>query len=247
MAEACGASRVWNTTPMSAATTLSGMQRRARVGLGILALAAVLSAGWLVSPAVALAWFSTLAERPWLFAGVVLAAAVVRPLFAWPTTLLSVAVGYAYGLWGLPFALAAVTLSNVPLYYLGTHSAPTGRLTTAGRRLVAETGGVRGVAAARLFPVPSDVISIAAGVARVRLRPYLLGSALGELPWATLGIVVGVSAGRLQADGLSAVLNPWALAGMAAVALLLLAGPCYRLLAGDSAASVEDSVDNRTG
>ena len=232
---------------MPAATPGIGMQRRARLGLGVVALAVVVSATWLGSPGLLIAWLSALADRPWLFAGVVLAAAVVRPLFAWPTTLLSVAVGYAYGPWGLPFALGAVTLTNLPPYYFGTLSTETGRLTTAGRRLVAETGGVRGVAAARLFPVPSDVVSVAAGVARVRLRPYLLGSALGELPWAVLGVVVGVSLDRLQAGGVEGVVDPWLLAGMAAVAVVLLAGPCYRLLADDSAASVEDPVDNRTG
>ncbi len=215
------------------------MQRRFRVGLGVLTLVGVAFAAWLVSPSVLLAWFEALAERPGLFVLLVLAAAVIRPLFAWPTSLLAIAVGYAFGLWGIPFALLALTITSVPPYYFGTLSAETGRVTAAGRELIAETGGIRGVAASRLFPLPSDVISVAAGVARVRLGPYLVGTLFGELPWAVFGVLIGISLERLHRGSMAGVVDPWILAGMAAVAVLLLAGPCYRLVVADDPATLE--------
>ncbi len=213
------------------------MQRRFRVGLGVATLVAVALAAVLVSPAVLLAWFDALAARPGWFVLLVVVAAVVRPVFAWPTSLLAIAVGYAFGLWGIPFALLALTVTSIPPYYFGTLSAETGRLTTAGKELIAETGGVRGVAAARLFPLPSDVLSVAAGVARVRLGSYLVGTLFGELPWAILGVLIGISLDRLQRGSMTGLVDPWILAGMAAVAVLLLAGPCYRLFLADDSAS----------
>jgi uncharacterized membrane protein YdjX (TVP38/TMEM64 family) len=171
-----------------------------------------------------------LASSPLVFAAEVLAVAVVRPLFAWPTLLLSIGVGYAYGLAGLPLAPVALVCTSPPPYWFGMSTAGTGRLTTAGQTVLAETGGVRGMTAARLFPLPSDAVSVAAGAVGVRLRPYLAGTALGELPWAILGLVVGRSVDHLTTGELSGAVDPWLLAGMTAVAVLLLAGPCYRVL-----------------
>ncbi|ATW87154.1 putative membrane protein YdjX (TVP38/TMEM64 family) [Halohasta litchfieldiae] len=206
------------------------MQRRTRLGIGGLTLLGVCLMAWFVSPAVALARFEALASRPLLFGAVVLAVAIVRPVCAWPTLLLSIGVGYAYGLAGLPLALTALVITSLPPYWFGASTTGDGRLTTAGQTLGAETGGVRGMTAARLFPLPSDAVSVAAGAVGVRLRPYLAGTALGELPWAILGVIVGRSVDHLTTGELSGAVDPWLLAGMTAVAVLLLAGPCYRLL-----------------
>jgi uncharacterized membrane protein YdjX (TVP38/TMEM64 family) len=206
------------------------MQRRTRLAVGGLTLVGVCLAAWFVSPTVALGQFEALASRPLLFAAVVLAVAIVRPACAWPTLLLSIGVGYAYGLAGLPLALVALVITNLPPYWFGASTAKNGRLTTAGQTLLAETGGVRGMTAARLFPLPSDAVSVAAGAVGVRLRPYLAGTALGELPWAILGVIVGRSVDHLTTGELSGAVDPWLLAGMTAMAVLLLAGPCYRVL-----------------
>ena len=206
------------------------MQRRTRLAVGGLTLLAVGVAAWVVSPAVALARFETLASQPLQFVAVLLAVAAVRPGFAWPTLLLSIGVGYAYGVSGLPIALVALVATSLPPYWFGISATGAGRLTAAGETLLAETGGVRGVTAARLLPVPSDAISVAAGGVGVRIRPFLAGTLLGELPWAILGVTVGQSVDHLTTSDLSGVVDPWALAGMSAVAILLLAGPCYRLL-----------------
>jgi len=208
------------------------MQRRTRLGVGVLALLVVGLAAWVVSPAVALDRFEALASRPLAFAAAVFAVALVRPACAWPTLVLSIGIGYAYGLAGLPLALAALVFTSLPPYWFGASTAGGGRLTTAGETVLAETGGVRGVTAARLFPVPSDAVSIAAGAVGVRLRPYIAGTALGELPWAILGLVVGRSVDHLTMGDLSGAVDPWLLAGMTATAILLLAGPSYRLVSG---------------
>ncbi|MFW6320762.1 MAG: VTT domain-containing protein [Halohasta sp.] len=204
------------------------MDRR-RLALGGLTLAAVALAAWLVSPAVALAAFERLSTTPSAFAAVVLAVAVVRPLFAWPTLLLSIAVGYVYGIAGLPLAATALVVTALPPYRFGI-AAGGGRLTATGERLLAETGGVRGVTAARLLPLPSDTVSVAAGAVGVRPRSFVGGTLLGELPWAIVGLLAGRSVDRLTAGELSGAVDPWLLAGMAAVGVALLAGPCYRLL-----------------
>jgi len=206
------------------------MQRRTRLAVGGVTLLGVGLAAWFVSPTVAIAQFEGLASRPLLFAAVILAVALIRPACAWPTLLLSIGVGYTYGLSGLPLALGALVLTSLPPYWFGASTAGNGRLTTAGRSLLAETGGVRGVTAARLLPLPSDVVSVGAGAIAVRLRPYVVGTALGELPWAVLGLTVGRSVDRLTTGELSGAVDPWLLAGMTATAVLLLAGPCYRLV-----------------
>lgn len=205
------------------------MQRRTRLAVGGLTLAGVCLAAWVVSPAVALSRFEALASKPLLFGAVALVVAVVRPACAWPTLLLSIGVGYAYGLSGLPVALAALVITSLPPYWFGVSTTGSGRLTTAGQRLLAETGGIRGMTAARLLPLPSDVVSVAAGAVGVRLRPYLVGTGLGELPWAILGLIVGRSADHLTTGELSGAVDPWLLSGMTATAIVLLAGPCYRL------------------
>lgn len=206
------------------------MQRRDRTILGLTSLGVVVLAAWLVSPSVALDWIATLVRRPLVFGLAVCLLAVVRPLFAWPTLTLSIAIGYAYGFLGVPFAVVVLVVTSVLPYWFGVETAGSGRITAAGRRLIDELGGVRGVTAARLLPAPSDAVSVAAGIAGVRFRPYLLGTALGELPWAILGISVGVSLDRLQGGAFAGLVDPWILVGMAAVAVLLLAGPCYRVI-----------------
>lgn len=211
------------------------MQRRLFAG-GCTLLGVALAA-WVVSPAVAVDAFEELASAPLAFTAVLAVVAVVRPLAAWPTLLLSIAVGYAYGLVGLPLALIALVLTSLPPYWFGVSAAGSGRLTTAGERLLAETGGIRGVASARLFPVPSDVVSVAAGAMSLRLRPFLIGTLLGELPWAVLGILAGSSVDRLATSALSGAVEPWLIAGMTALAVFLLAGPSYRFLA-DSQSTV---------
>lgn len=208
------------------------------VGGGIAVLAGVALG---VTPDAALSRLRWLATSPIRFAVALIALAAIRPLLAWPTTLLAVAVGFGYGWVGTPFALALVVGTAVPLYVLaragrlrlrddsevGGRSGVADRLCRAGERLAAESGSARAVAGVRLLPLPSDAVTLGAAAAGVGLRPFLAGTAVGELPWVLCGVAVGVSIDRLTAPG-GSVVDPTAILGMAAVGVLVLAGPLYR-------------------
>lgn len=208
--------------------------RRRLVGVAIVA-AAVALAALTLSPDRVLARLAALRSQPAVFAAVVAALYLVRPLLAWPLSLCSAVVGYGYGLVGLPFALAGVCLTCLPPYLLGryasgdTESGVLGRLGGAGERFFERTGGARGVAAARLAPLPADPVSAGAGFSGVGLRSYLFGTFLGEIPWTIAAVLAGRSLDRLTTAGLSGASVELAVAA-GVIALLVLAGPAYELL-----------------
>ena len=200
-----------------------------RVIAGVAVVCLVVVASWLVSAHRALGVLAWLAADPLRFGAACVGLAAVRPLLAWPTTLLAVAVGFGFGIVGAPFALALVVLTSVPPYLFGLRTGGPGRVATAGRAFAAHTGGVRGVTASRLLPAPSDVVSVAAGVARVSLGSVRGGTALGEIPWVVAGVVAGASLDTLASGALTDVFDPRLVAGAAAGGALLLAGPLYHL------------------
>lgn len=204
------------------------MYRRRRIVAGLVALAAV---ACLASPDALLARLRWVAADPARLAVALVVLALVRPALAWPTTALAFAAGYGYGLAGLPFALALVVLTSVPPYLLARRARGDGRIAAAGERLAGVAGDRRGVIAGRLLPAPSDAVSVAAGVAGVGPRPYLLGTAVGEAPWAVAGVLAGSSADALSVEGLSTAADPRLVAAAVAAAALLCAGPAYRRLA----------------
>lgn len=216
------------------------MNRRA-VAAG-LAAAAVLAAALLVSPAAALDRLAWLAADPLRLVAGLAALALVRPFLAWPTTLLAVAAGYGLGLSGAPLALALITLTSLPPFLLarrgravegfglgdGRAAAVAERVAGAGERAVSVAGGARSVAAFRLVPLPSDAVNVGAGLAGVRTVPFLVGTAVGEVPWAVAGTVAGASAGRVVETGAATALDPRLVATAALAGVLLLVGPAYR-------------------
>jgi uncharacterized membrane protein YdjX (TVP38/TMEM64 family) len=190
---------------------------------------AVVAAGALLTtPGRTLAALSWLASDPLRFGVALAAVAAVRPLLAWPTTLLAVAAGYAYGPAGAPLALALVVASSVPTFLAARRLGRGGRVGDAAARIAGATGPLRGVTASRLVPAPSDVVSAGAGVAGVGLRPFVVGTAVGEVPWVVAGVALGASLDRLDPGSLSAAVNPRLVLVGAALAALLLAGPAYR-------------------
>ena len=223
----------------------STLGKYAVAGILVAALAAVALA---VSPEAALSRLRWLATDPLRFGVAVVALAAVRPFLTWPTTLLAVAVGFGYGWPGTPLALALVVGTSLPPYALaragrlrlgddpgsGGEPGVAVRFCRAGERFAAESGSVRAVAGTRLLPLPSDAVTVGAAAAGVGARPFLLGTAVGELPWVLCGVAVGVSLDRLAASGGSLV-DPAVILGMAAVGTLVLAGPLYRTLAGSDA------------
>ncbi len=154
-----------------------------RVVAGAAAALLVLVAALAVPPDVAFARLAWLAADPVRLVAALLVLAAVRPFLAWPTTLLAVLAGYGFGLAGAPLALALITLTSVPTYLLARRgrtdlsaAATSSRLAAgavravdAGERAVAVAGDTRAVAASRLVPAPSDVVSVGAGLAGVPL------------------------------------------------------------------------------
>lgn len=213
------------------------MDRRTRMVVGLGLFLAVAAGALLTSPAWVLARLDWVAADPVRFVVALLVLAVVRPFLAWPTTLLAVVVGYGWGLPGLPVALALITLTSVPPYLLARRGRGSGRVAELGEQAVGVAGDLRSVTASRLIPAPSDVVSIAAGVSNVRLAPFLLGTAIGEIPWAVAGVVAGESIETVLTEGLGAVVDPALVVAALVAAVLLLAGPAYRHLHADDTAA----------
>ncbi|WP_416840769.1 TVP38/TMEM64 family protein [Haloferax sp. DFSO52] len=193
-----------------------------------LALAVVIVAAFVTSPATVVAHATWVAADPVRLVVAVSLLALVRPLLAWPTTLLALVVGYGLGPVGIPFALALIVLTSIPPFLFARHYRETTRLAEIGEQTVAITGSVRGVTASRLLPVPSDVVSVAAGVANVRLGAFALGTAIGELPWAIAGVVAGASVETLTTDSLHALVRPEFVLLIAFAGVALLVPPVYR-------------------
>jgi uncharacterized membrane protein YdjX (TVP38/TMEM64 family) len=206
------------------------MDRRVRLLAGATLVAVVATLAWVRSPSWALARLAWLAADPVRLTAALVVVAAVRPLFAWPTTLLAVVAGYGLGPWGFPLALGLVVVTSLPPYWVAGYGAGRGRIAAAGERLVDETGDLRSVAGSRLLPLPSDVVSAGAGVAGVPLRAFALGTAVGEVPWVAVGVVAGDSLGGLERASLAAAMEPSVVVGAALLATLAFAGPVYRLV-----------------
>lgn len=147
-----------------------------------------------------------------------------------PVSLLVIFVVVLLGPWlGAAVALAGTQLTSA-LGWLAGRALGRHRV----RRLVGEDlerlgrglagRGARTIAAIRLIPfAPSPLVSLAAGSARVPLRDFLLGSALGNLPGIAL---LAFASDRV----LAAVLDPGALTlTLAAVAVLVLGAAAWVL------------------
>lgn len=171
---------------------------------------------------------------PW-FPALLVGLYLVRPFLAWPITALSVLVGYRYGVVvGLPLALfGAAGTSLIPYSvarYLRPEAGLLGRVTGGSERFFSATGHLRGVVAARLAPTPAEVISAAAGMARVSVPAFVVGTIVGELPWTIAAVVLGSSMHQLSLT--ASVIDPNVLIVGIIGALLILAGPAYQYARG---------------
>lgn len=202
---------------------------------GIVAAAAVaglVAVGLVVSPASVVAGTRGLLASPW-FPLVLVGLYLVRPFLAWPIVAISLLVGLRYGVgWGVPIALLGAVGTSLLPYAVARRFRSTagwaGRATHGSERFFGAVGPVRGVAAARLAPTPAEAVSGAAGVARVPLRAFVLGTAVGELPWTVAAVVAGASLRGPVVAG-PVIDARLVLAGLLAAGLIL-AGPAYRLL-----------------
>ena len=200
-----------------------------------LAVSGLVALGLLLSPGDAVASLRGLLDSPW-FPVVLVGLYLARPLLAWPITALSVLVGYQYGVAvGLPVALFGAVATSLLPYAFGRYyrdrAGPLAGLVAGSERFFEAAGGLRGVIAVRLAPTPAEPVSIAAGAGRVALPAFVVGTAVGELPWTVAAVLAGHSLSRLTLAGVGAV-SPWLLVAGLAGAAALLAAPAYRWLAG---------------
>ena len=206
-----------------------------RQGLGLVVLLGlVVAASVLSSPGEVLRAIEGLLADPFRFALALVILYSLRPLVAWPLSLVSVLVGYAYGFaLGFPVALAGTVGSClVPFVLARCFRGDVGLLgwvSGTGERFFDATGDVRGVFAARLAPAPADAISYGAGLSGVSASGFVLGTVLGEVPWTAAFVLVGASMTNFSVS--EATLDSAAFVlGAALLAVLALAGPAYRYL-----------------
>ena len=212
--------------------------RRQLVGVATL-LAVAAGATVVVSPATAVGVLERLADRPLVFGVVLCGVYLVRPLFLWPVSFVALVLGYLYDPWlAIPVSIAGAGLTGLPPYLLARY-APTrrgaaGALGSRGRDLAGTLGETRSVVVARLLPVPGDAVSYGAGLSRVSVGAFLLGTGIGEVPWTLAMVAVGDSMRTLTVDGVR--FGPELALGLAGLAVILLAGPVYRHLSDGSLA-----------
>ncbi|MFB6151608.1 MAG: TVP38/TMEM64 family protein [Haloarculaceae archaeon] len=218
---------------------VSSATRRQVASLGGLAVL-VASVAVVFSPETVLRSVADLAARPFLLLGVLAVLYLARPFLMWPVSALSVTVGFLLGTEaGIPVALAGTVLSNVVVFlvarYVRTEEGALGFASRSSDRFVEMTGEFRGVVAARLSPLPADVVSSAAGLSGVSLPAYVAGTLIGEAPWIAAEVIAGSSMHTLSVHGLSHSLSLFV--GATALSAVLLARPVYRRVSGDAPAA----------
>lgn len=212
------------------------VMRRAGPTVGLLVLVAI---ALVLRPSALLDVFRAVLDSPW-FPVVLVLAYVVRPFLAWPITVLSALVGFQYGLvFGIPIALAGATFSTFIPYaavrYFDFDQGVLGWAADESDAFFHATGDLRGMLAARIAPVPAEATSLAAGAAHVKPGTYVLGTILGELPWAVAAVLVGHSMHQLTLSEVE--YSPWLLVATAVAGALLLAGPTFKFVRGRKNAS----------
>lgn len=212
--------------------------RRQALGTG-LGAGIVLAAAAASSPGAALARIEGLAADPVGFALALGAVYLLRPLFAWPISGVSVLVGYVYGIEiGIPVALVGAVFTCLPPFAVARHASSDaglfGWISRSADRVVEVTGATRGVFAARMAPLPADVISYAAGFSGIPAGAFLAGTVLGEIPWVVAAVVAGSSMRTLTVGGAGPGNATAVVVGAAALATLLLARPAYRHFGSDA-------------
>lgn len=207
-------------------------RRRALQIFPLFGLVLVIGFHWVYSPA---ALFESLDERGWVLAAVgVTIFYLIRPFALWPLSLASVFLGYTVGfpnsvLLVLIGTLVTCFLPFLLADYFQDMNGYISHISATGESIVATTGELRGMVAARLSPAPADSVSIGAGLAGVSSWNFALGTLIGELPWAIFYVTIGQSIRNFSPDSIQTV-NIEFLLIVSSVAMLLLARPIYRLM-----------------
>lgn len=196
--------------------------------LALLALiAAALFLAWRYTPLAELltakritAWADTIDGVRWSPL-LVIAAYVPAAFILFPRPLITLLAVIAYGPWlGFATAMSGVSLAALTAYWAG-RGLPKGTLRKlAGEKVERMGETLRGrsfVAALSLSVVPLapfPVVGMAAGAARIRLVPYLAGTALGMTPGTLAATVFADQVKKALRDPAS--VNFWVVAGVVA-------------------------------
>jgi phospholipase D1/2 len=170
----------------------------------VLGIAGLLTAMWRYTPLSAwtdadraMVWAEQFSQVWWAPLLVVLAytpACVV--LF--PRAFITLFAVAAFGPWhGFAYAMAGILLACIATYVVGTQMnretvrrLARGRLNKLSR--VMRRRGVLAMTAVRLVPIaPFAIVNVVAGAIHLRMRDFLLGSALGILPGTLVATVFG--------------------------------------------------------
>jgi uncharacterized membrane protein YdjX (TVP38/TMEM64 family) len=154
-----------------------------------------------------------------------------------PRTVFTVAAGVLFGAWaGVLLTILATLLAALAAYWLvgsvgggfvERHSHRPGVAWVRGRL---DHNGLLAVLSLRLIPaVPFSVMNYAAGLAKVRVLPYAVGTALGVLPGTVAIVVLGDAATGGSINPASfAVSVVGGLLGLAGAAVASRRGPAAR-------------------
>lgn len=159
---------------------------------------------------------------------------VVVTIAPLPRTVFSVAAGVLFGsLWGLVLTIISTMIAALAAYglvrwfgapFIERHAHRPGFAWVRARL---DHSGLLAVLSLRLMPmVPFWVLNYAAGVARVGLTPFLLGTVIGVLPGTIAVVVLGdaVTSGEVH-PALFAVSVAGAVVGLAGAAVVARRGP----------------------
>lgn len=199
-------------------------------GMAVLAAVAGVAAV-VLSPATVVGRLEHLATTPLRFGLALLAVYLARPFLFWPMSAVAIVLGYLYDpVVAVPVALAGALVTCLPPFAIARWAdsgvGVLSVLAEPGGQLVGAVGAVRGVVAGRLSPVPGDVVSYAAGLSNVSVGAFLLGTLVGEVPWAVAAVLAGDSMRTLTVDGVRP--DPAVVVAIAALAVLIVGRPAYR-------------------
>jgi phosphatidylserine/phosphatidylglycerophosphate/cardiolipin synthase-like enzyme/uncharacterized membrane protein YdjX (TVP38/TMEM64 family) len=208
--------------------------RVARVAIALIVLAAV-AAAWRWTPL--RDWIAldslvgiarTLDESPFAPLAVMIGY-VIAGLLLVPVTVLIVATGVVFGpLLGGVYALSGALLSAAVTYWVGRRIGRNTVRTLAGPRLNRITRrlakkGVMAIVVIRLLPIaPFSVVNAVIGASHIRLRAFLIGTAIGMAPGITVTVIFVDRVAAAVTDP-----GPGTFAALAGVAAILVAGALY--------------------
>jgi uncharacterized membrane protein YdjX (TVP38/TMEM64 family) len=136
---------------------------------------------------------------------------LLRPLILFPASLLTIAGGVLFGpIAGVLLTVLAANGSALVSYAMGRWFRGGDRATDHRKNVSTNSGLVarwgnrlreqsfETVLVMRLLALPYDAVNLACGVLRVRIKPFLLATAIGSLPGTVAFVLIGASLERVD-------------------------------------------------